>query len=171
MCLRTQVLNVTCSFYRYGPESASAGLPTAAFHAITVLFQSPIVRAIALEPVHVYATYVAQLVEMRAVTLSSPANDGHFEYAAAGQRFHREQILDTAGLSVHATRDRSRLAQRQCRAHVSRADGRPILDQQPVQLSHHVRAPADGRLAAPVQLLVPVARAPMGRDARLLAGS
>lgn len=121
-------LHMMYTFYRHGSESR---LPATPFYAITVLFQSPIVRAIALEPVHVYAAYVAQLVEMRAVVVS-PAGDAYFEHAPAGHRFHREQILDTAGLPVNPTRGRPCLAQGQFRAHITRVDGRPVLDQQPV---------------------------------------
>lgn len=49
-----------------------------------MLFQPPIVRAVTLEPVHVYPAYVAQHIKRAPV----PVLHGHFEHGTARQRLH-----------------------------------------------------------------------------------
>lgn len=72
---------------------------TVGFHAITVLLQSPIVRALALESVHVDAAYVAQIAELAATDVCPVGC--HFEHAPTRQRLHDEQVLGAAGPPIH----------------------------------------------------------------------
>lgn len=136
-------------------------------HAITVFFQSPVVRARALEPVHVDATYVAEHAE-RAAAVPVLAN-GHLEHAAARHRLHDQQVFAATGYPVHPAPGRHGFPQRQVRASVPLAHRRPVLGQYRVQLPYHVLAAVHRRLAAPVQFFVFVANAPMRRDAGLFA--
>lgn len=140
------------------------------FHAITVFFQFPVIGTVALEPVHVYATYVAQCGERPAAAVLLV--ERHLEQTPARQRLHDDQVLAAAGPPVHPAPGRHSLFKRQLRAHVARAHGRPVLDQQTVQLLHRVLAAIRrGHRAAPVQFFVLVARAPVRHDARLFARS
>lgn len=121
----------------------------------------------ALKPVHVDATYVAEIAELVNAAVSSV--DCYFEHAPTRQRFHDEQVLTAAGRPNHPAPGRHRSAERQVRANVSVSHGRFVLGQQLVQLPHHVLATVHGGLAGRVQRFVLVTWTPMRRDTRLFA--